>query len=432
MKRLIVVILLIPIFITSCKKKDVTPAYTTDEMARDHLYDVMNQYYLWYDLMPVVTKENYKTPYTLLDAMMYKTFDRWSFVETYDEYLAQMNGTFVGHGIRLGLDPSDQVRIVMIYKNSDLYSKGVRRGWIVKTLNGTALAPIFISGDGTAYNNLIGPSQAGVTNTFVFHTPAGKDSTVTSTKSEFITNPVLIADTLHLSSGVAGHIVLEQFFPPADVELDSAFALFNRSNVSSLIVDLRYNGGGVLDLCTTLASYMAGSAHANTTFLGLNFNNKNTDQNTVFKYKVLLNAVTLTKIVFINSRYTASASEDVINGLKPIFNSNIVCLGDTSGGKPVGMNGFLYGNSYLFWPITFKVVNSLGEGDFYSGIPPAKYVTDDITHDFPDRNEVNLKEAIYYLEHGTLSSKGAYLYKRSVQFSEKPDRLNNALFIDRK
>ena len=72
MKKLIIILLIIPLFIVSCKKKDVPPVYTTDEMARDKLYDIMNQYYLWYDLMPVVTKENYATPYTLLDAMMYR------------------------------------------------------------------------------------------------------------------------------------------------------------------------------------------------------------------------------------------------------------------------------------------------------------------------------------------------------------------------
>jgi hypothetical protein len=94
------------------------------------------------------------------------------------------------------------------------------------------------------------------------------------------------------------------------------------------------------------------------------------------------------------------------------------------------MNGFQYSTSYFFFPITFKVVNSNGNGDFYGGIPPAKYIADDITHDFSDRSESNLKEAIYYLEHGTLSSKGEYIFRRSVQFSEKPDRMNNAIIIN--
>ena len=54
----------------------------------------MNQYYLWYNLMPVVVKTDYKDPYELLDAMRYKTLDRWSFVQTYSQYQAQSAGKF--------------------------------------------------------------------------------------------------------------------------------------------------------------------------------------------------------------------------------------------------------------------------------------------------------------------------------------------------
>lgn len=78
MKKFLPLLLIIPLILVSCKKKDVAPAYTTDEMARDDLYNIMNQYYLWYDSMPTVNKTDYKDPYALLDAMMYTKRDRWS------------------------------------------------------------------------------------------------------------------------------------------------------------------------------------------------------------------------------------------------------------------------------------------------------------------------------------------------------------------
>src|SRR5450631_948122 len=180
MKKLIFLLSVSIIGFSSCKK-DVSPAAanpTLDEQARDTLYAYMNQIYFWYKLMPVVKVTDYKDPYTLLDAMMYKTLDRWSFVETYAEYQAQSSGSFVGHGISLGLDPNSNVRIAQIYKNSPLYTQGVRRGWIVKKLNNTDLAPIFIAKNGTAYNQLIGPSQANITNTFLFTTAKGIDTTI--------------------------------------------------------------------------------------------------------------------------------------------------------------------------------------------------------------------------------------------------------------
>ncbi len=429
MKKLVILLSFLILGVISCKK-DVSPVVTPptlDELARDYLFNAMNLDYFWYNLMPVVVKTDYKDPYELLDAMEYKTLDRWSFVQTYDEYQAQTQGTFVGHGISMGLDPSNQVRIAQIYTLSPLYSKGVRRGWIVKNLNGTDLAPIFIARDKAAYNQLIGPSSADVTNTFLFQTPAGKDSTITSTKASFTLNTVILADTLHLKSGITGHLVFDQFIPPSNLELQTAFSFFNQNNIKDLIVDLRYNGGGVLNVLANMASYIAGSTKFNSPFLNVTFNDKNTASNFTYNFNTVSYPLSITKLIVITTRETASASEDFINGLKPIL--DVRTLGDTTNGKPVGMVGIPYQTSYMFWPISFSLVNSSGQGEFYKGFPPEKYVPDDFTHDWNDRNEACLKEAIYYLEHGNVSSKGLYVNQPSVKFSEKPDKINNAYII---
>jgi C-terminal processing protease CtpA/Prc len=134
--------------------------------------------------------------------------------------------------------------------------------------------------------------------------------------------------------------------------------------------------------------------------------------------------------VVITSRSTASASEALMNGLKPYV--NIVTIGDTTNGKPVGMNGWAIGQKYWFWPITFKIVNAQDQGDYFSGISPNKVVSDYITHDFNDREELCLKEAIHYLETGSVSAKGAETYKRNPQFSEKHAWMNSAVVLDRK
>jgi C-terminal processing protease CtpA/Prc len=381
--------------------------------------------------MPTVVKEDYKTPYTLLEAMRYRALDSWSFIQTYEEFIAMYSGTFVGHGIRIGLDPSDQTRIVQIFSASDLFKKGVRRGWIIKTLNGTALAPIFLSGDAAAYNTLMGPAQAGVTNTFVFQTPEGNDSTITTTKSSFTLNTVIASDTLHLSSGITGYLAFAQFIPPSNKELDTAFSFFRKCNITQLVVDLRYNGGGDLDVLTNMASYIAGSARVNSPFISVSFNDKNSAENSYYKFMNVSAPVNVSKLVFITTRYTASASEDLINGLKPYFTTNLVCIGDTTEGKPVGMVGMQYGNYYMFWPIMFNILNSENNNDFFNGMAPQKYVTDDITHDFGARDEACLKEAIFYLDNGSFSSKGAYFYRPGRQFRERPERFNNAFMLKR-
>jgi C-terminal processing protease CtpA/Prc len=437
MKKIPVIFLLIITILISCNKMDVEPDIivipdepTTEELARDYLYTAMKQYYLWYKQMPVVVKEDYENPADLLEAMRYRELDRWSFTQTYQEYEDMSQGSFVGHGISLALDPSNNVRIAQIYKNSPLYIKGVRRGWIVKKLNNTDLAPIFIANDGAAYNALIGPSTANVTNNFVFVTPQAKDSTISSQKAAFTLNTVLLADTLHLKSGIAGHLVFDQFIPPSNAELATAFAFFSTNNITDLIVDLRYNGGGDLSVLTNLASYVAGSAKFNTPFLTLTFNDKNTSHNVTYKFNTIANPVTIRKLVVITTRGTASASEDFINGLKPIV--DVKTLGDTTNGKPVGMIGIPYRTDYMFWPISFTLVNSLSQGEFYDGIIPEKIVADDITRDWNDRNELCFKEAIYYLENGNVSSKGLYVGKISTtKFDEKSEKSKDAYIISK-
>jgi hypothetical protein len=151
--------------------------------------------------------------------------------------------------------------------------------------------------------------------------------------------------------------------------------------------------------------------------------------NQIFPFISTSYSLSLPRIVVITTRLTASASEAVMNGLDPHL--NIISVGDTTNGKPVGMNGWTCGNKYFFWPITFKLVNSSNEGDYFDGIAPNKIATDDITHDFIDRNEECLKEAILYLETGSFSSKGAKDFSRSVQFAEKPTMVNNAYVLQK-
>ena len=94
---------------------------------------------------------------------------------------------------------------------------------------------------------------------------------------------------------------------------------------------------------------------------------------------------------------------------------------------------FPYQTSYMFFPITFSLVNSTGQGNFFNGFAPDKHVPDDITHDWNDRNESCLKEAIYYLEHGTVSAKSLSTGTKTSPriFSEKSSKSNNAYILNK-
>ncbi len=437
MKKLIFFFVVLTFITGSCKKTEpVVDTTVTPAQARDTLFYIMKQFYYWYDKAPVTTittdaKDNYSDPYKLLEAMRYQPLDKWSFVADYDEFNAEMNGTFVGHGIRIGLDTDSLARIAMIYNNSPLHTSGVRRSWIIKKVNGIALAPILKANDPTAYNNAMGPATAGYQNTFLFQRPDGKDTTITSAKSTFTVNSVLVYDTLHLKTGaVAGHMVFESFITPSEDELKTAFAYFKSQNVNKFILDLRYNSGGFLNIAQQLASYLGGNVTAGTIFAKLSYNAKLQAYNTTYPFVAMASSLSLSEVVVITTRLTASASEAVMNGLNPHI--TIVSIGDTTNGKPVGMNGWPCGKKYWFWPITFKLVNSANAGEYFAGIAPDKIATDDITHDFSDKNEVCLKEAIHYLETGAFSAgKGSEKFSRAASFGEKPSWMNN-VFIPEK
>jgi carboxyl-terminal processing protease len=438
MKKLFIILISFTIVSASCKK-EVSPAdtYTITEQARDGFYDLMKEWYFWFDRMPPVTLKDYKDPYELLEGVRFDSLDRWSFVADYDSFVASMQGTFVGHGIRIGLDDDGKARIVTIYKNSPLYStlsnpNGVRRGWIIKKINGKDLAPVlaamYVTRDATEYNNLLGPAVATRSNEFIFQTPRGNDTTVTSTKKSFQVNSVMLFDTLTINGLKTGHLVFDEFIEPSSDELKAAFAFFKAQDIKDLILDLRYNNGGIFDVSIELASLIAGKS-TSTVLVKSKYNkNKSSEEKTTY-FKTLVNSLSLTRLVVITTRSTASASEVIINGLKPHL--TVTTIGDTTNGKPTGMDVFQFAEKFIFAPITFKLVNSTGQGDFYYGFAPAKYVPDDITRDFRDKNELCYKEAIYFLEHNSLSRKSAYTYSPSIQYSEKPAWMNNLYKLDK-
>jgi len=414
----------------SCKKDD-EQMEVTPEMARDSLYNLMNQYYYWYNLMPVIDKESYSNPNDLLKAMLYNDLDKWSFVADYDKFMSQLEGNFVGHGIMIGLSEDNKARIALIYKNSHLYSKGVRRGWIIKTVNGYDLAEILMAQDAEAYNTALGPKTEGVTNNFVFEKPDGSTIAISSKKTSFTINTVILYDTIWLDAAgtkKAGHLVFDRFILPSSEELQSAFSYFKTSGVTDLILDLRYNPGGILSIAQQLASYTGGSSLSGKTFVMLSYNEKMQSQNKIYKFLSSSYSLSIPRVVVITSRSTASASEAVINSLAP--HMTVVSIGDTTEGKCVGFDGFIYGK-YFFSPVTFKIVNSLGHGDYFYGLDPDKIATDDVTYDFDDRREACLNEAILYLRTGSFSGKGAENFYRSSLMSEKPSWMNNTFILNK-
>ena len=166
-------------------------------------------------------------------------------------------------------------------------------------------------------------------------------------------------------------------------EIKSAVATVKSSGAKHLILDLRYNGGGSAKASALLASLIANSGCDGKILVKRKHNSKysalDNDKKTISIIERTQESLDLNDIYVISGKGTASASEVIINGLKPLM--NIIQVGQTTYGKPNGMYLFLYPQKadipdYVFLPICFYSVNSLGEGDYDKGLLPDNYRAD--------------------------------------------------------
>ena len=387
----IIVVILSGIFFVSCEK-DNGNNFNSDIEARNEFYNLMNEWYYWYEVMPQVDKELYKNPYQLLEAMRYLPDDHYSFIASLEDIENMLEGKYIGYGFAHKKDSEGKSRILYVYEDSPLYSYGVDRGYIITKINGAALD------ENSNLSELLGANEVGVTNTIEFRSTSDSVFQVTVAKKEIQKNSVIYYDTLDVNGTVVGHMVYDEFIDPSYTEFDETFAYFNSTGVEEMIIDLRYNPGGLTDVLSYLANLITGPSTDGDLFLRYQHNNKKSAYNDNILFEQQANSVDVSRVVFITSRGTASASEALINCLKPYLDVKIV--GDSTYGKPVGMYIFTY-SDWAFLPIVFKIVNANGEGDYFFGIPPDYECEDDISKPFYDRKEACLKEAIYYIENGS-------------------------------
>lgn len=387
MRKMLFLFILSVILLGSCSKDESEPINVA-------VYNAMKEWYLWYDQIPSVDPQQYQTPAQLLEAIKYKKYDRWSFIITSAEYQQYfVEGKYFGHGFGYGFDGDGNVRIIYIFKNSDLYPAGVRRGWIIKKINNTAVTAQNISG-------LLGENKAGIINSFTFGRPQGADTVIASEKKEVPMDMILLDTVYTVTSGKVGYLALFSFIADAASELDRVFSKFAAAGITDLIVDLRYNTGGFTNIGLLLASYIAGKNHPQEIWCSFLHNNKKTDMDTSLRLETKNNSLTLNRLFVITTSSTASTSEIIINGLRPMM--EVYTVGEKTHGKPVGMDVLTWKqHDYVLFPVSFRIVNKNGVGEYFDGLPVNAAVNDDMTHNFGDKQEDCLQATLNYIEQGS-------------------------------
>ncbi|HEX8607846.1 MAG TPA: S41 family peptidase, partial [Pedobacter sp.] len=302
--------------------------------------------------------------------------------------------------------------ISAVFENSPAYKVGLTRGAYITHINGTPIGAIEQSGGG----GVIAPSEVNLINSTIYGNPNsirlkgvktnGGSFEETLTKTSYKSNPIFKSNVLTAGSKKIGYLAYARFSNTANSidTLNGVFKDFASKGVTDLVIDLRYNGGGYVSTAEHLTNLIAPSTASGVMYIE-HFNNtlknrKITDASILknqpllgpddkvqlkangslityadIDYSVANNTNNFAKkgtlggvrnVVFIVTGATASASELVINSLKP--HMNVTLVGSTTYGKPVGFFPIKLENRYDVYLSLFETRNSAGEGGYYNGM----------------------------------------------------------------
>jgi hypothetical protein len=375
------------IMLSSCEKEKIE---SPRETANEEFYLLMKDWYLWNTTLPEINPGDYGSPVDMLEDLRYKELDRWSYVTTVEEFTAYYEqAAYTGYGFGHATDEAGNRRITFVFNESPLKDIGVERGWILQEIDGELITPE------TNLNAVLDEAAA-----FTFLNPDGEPVTQTFAAKEMTMNTVLLSEVIEMSDRKVGHLVFKSFLGPSEQELENAFEAFQTAGVTELILDLRYNGGGQMDIATLLAGLIIPESLDGNVFATYEHNDKKKEENYNYLMKAHPLSLNLETLYVITSGNSASASEALVNGLSPFI--QVVSIGTQSYGKPVGMYAFYQDTDYYAYvPVTFKISNSEGYGEYYDGLPVAMEVADDITRAFDDPQEACLHQALHYIEFGS-------------------------------
>lgn len=422
-----ILLLLLLFFVTSCAKDEDLGLGYGNESIYGFIEKVMDEWYLWNDMLPDVDITTYENPQDLVDAMTVEQ-DAWSFVDKTENVNAYFQeGEDFGFGFFLGwdeavIDYSSSLRVMFIYENTQAYNKGIRRGWTLLEIDGT---PVHELNSFAPFFDMEARDMQ-----FKFRNSEGVETTIELSKETYKMNSVLYTNTYEVNSRNVGYIVYQSFLGYSSEELKSTFTNFKSLNLDELIVDLRYNQGGYISLAHEMVNTLVPLSSDGDVFITMKHNSdRSAEFDTSYHFTVTENNMDLTRVFFITNEYSASASELVINGLKP--HMDVFSIGENTYGKPVAMYGFEH-EDWLFYPVTAKSINADGYGDYFDGIAPDIEVFDNHHYNWGDLNDPALNQAFHFINFGTFNTQSIAIQKSSSSERNKdlmPDKLNRNLLL---
>jgi C-terminal processing protease CtpA/Prc len=362
---------------------------------KQFVLDSMNSWYLWNDLLPTnVDLSAYASAEELLAFLItVQTLDNFSFINSAAadaQFFGE--GKFEGFGFSSRFEAADDLRLTRVFAASPAANGGLGRGQRILSLNGRSIADIQANEGLAAVFDM--PSV-----TFEMRRLDNSEYTASITQDIVTILPVPQWRIIDAGNGRnVGYMEFATFISTAIPEFATVFAAFRAAGVNDVIIDLRYNGGGLVSTAELLGDYFGGSVAQNLTFSRTEFNADRAPANDRTElFELLGDSMSLSRLVVIATQGTASASELVTNSMIPQVDVTIV--GDRTFGKPVGQVGLEFCDKILR-PTAFQTVNADGIGDYFGGLPVDCPAADDLSIAVGDDLDPNMIVAMAYLDTG--------------------------------
>jgi carboxyl-terminal processing protease len=413
----------------------------TDE--NNFLRSWTNELYLWFDEVPDLNPASYATPavyFPLLktSATTPSRAPKDKFHFTYPTSVwnqLSQSGVAVGYGAIFYLAAASPPRKVYVayvqpasasQPSSPALAANLTRGATVMSIDGVDAINADDQTSVDTLNEGLSPTAA-ASHTFVIQDPGASGTrTVTMTATTINETTVPVVAKLPINNTQVGYMLFNDHIATAEKELVNAVTTLQ--GVTDLFLDIRYNGGGYLDIADELAYMIAGpvpTGSGSATFERTQFNSKNpttdpvtgkplaptpfhtTTQGFSLTAGQALPTLNLTRVFVLAGPDTCSASESIINGLRGV-GVQVIVVGSTTCGKPYGF--YPQDNcGTTYFSIQFQGVNAMGQGGYSDGFSPANQqsgivgvtlpgcsVADDFTHALGDANEQVLTVAMAY------------------------------------
>ncbi len=447
MKKVFKVLVLLSIFsliFQSCTDDDDKLAEDSGTVVQNFIWRGLNSYYLYQQDVPDLADGKFTNPIALNNfvalkgspealfqdllyrpvskfpdvAGVVKATDRFSvLVDDYD-YLENL---FAGIRKTSGLAVSFKYKtgnsgpligfVRYVVPGSNASTTSVKRGDLFNAVNGVTITDANLNSVFANDNFTLNFAS------FSGGTFPSNGIDIAFTKTEITENPVLINNIINVGSKKVAYLMYNSFTSNFDQELNSAFGQMKAQGATDLVLDLRYNGGGSVKTATYLASMITGQFNGQVFAkevwnprIQSFYESTNPEQLTnLFTNNIngfAANNLNLSKVYVLTTSRTASASELIINGLKSyiaVVQIGTKTIGKNSGSITLydsptitGKSGRNSSHKYAMQPLTFKVANKDGFGDYQAGFSPNFAVEENIANlgILGNANEPLLKKAL--------------------------------------